>query len=126
VKDPDLIRLTIDVGEVSLSVDEAIPCGLIINELISNSLKHAFPDDRGGEITVTCRIGEDGRITLTVSDNGIGLPPGLDVENTETLGLQLVAMLVKQLHGRIELSGDHGTLWEIAFSSMDNGKSASA
>jgi PAS domain S-box-containing protein len=126
VKDPDLIRLTIDVGEVSLSVDEAIPCGLIINELISNSLKHAFPDDRGGEITVTCRIGEDGRITLTVSDNGIGLPPGLDVENTETLGLQLVAMLVKQLHARIDLSGDHGTLWEIVFSEMDNGKSASA
>ncbi len=88
VKDPDLIRINVEVGEVSLSVDEAIPCGLIINELISNSLKHAFPDDRGGEITVKCRIREDGWISLTVSDNGIGLPPGLDVGNTETLGLQ--------------------------------------
>jgi PAS domain S-box-containing protein len=126
VTDPDLICLNVDVGEVLLSVDEAIPCGLIINELISNSLKHAFPDDRGGEITVKCRIGEDGRITLMVADNGIGVPPGLDVENTETLGLQLVTMLVKQLRGRIELSGDHGTLWEIAFSAMDNGKSVSA
>ena len=126
VKDPDLIRINVEVGEVSLSVDEAIPCGLIINELISNSLKHAFPDDRGGEITVKCRIREDGWISLTVSDNGIGLPPGLDVGNTETLGLQIVTMLVKQLHGRIELSGDQGTLWEIAFSAMDNGKSASA
>ncbi|RQW84717.1 MAG: PAS domain S-box protein [Geobacter sp.] len=126
VKDLDLIRLTVDVAEVSLSVDEAIPCGLIINELISNSLKHAFPDARGGEIAVTCRIGEEGMILLTVSDNGIGLPPDLDVGNTETLGLQLVTMLVKQLHGRMELSGDHGTLWEIAFSAMDNGKRASA
>jgi two-component sensor histidine kinase len=61
-----------------------------------------------------------------VADNGIGLPPDLDVGNTETLGLQLVTMLVKQLHGRIELSGDQGTLWEIAFSAMDNGKNASA
>jgi len=126
VKDSDLIRLTIDVGEVSLSVDEAIPCGFIINELISNSLKHAFPDDRGGEVIITCQMREDDWITLTVSDNGIGLPPDLDIGNTETLGLQLVTMLVKQLRGRIDLSGDQGTLWEIAFSTMDNGKSASA
>jgi len=126
VKDSDLIRLTIDVGEVSLSVDEAIPCGFIINELISNSLKHAFPDDRGGEVIITCQMREDDWITLTVSDNGIGLPPDLDIGNTETLGLQLVTMLVKQLSGRIDLSGDQGTLWEIAFSTMDNGKSASA
>jgi len=126
VKDSDLIRLTIDVGEVSLSVDEAIPCGFIINELISNSLKHAFPNDRGGEIIIACQMREDGYITFTVSDNGIGLPPDLDIGNTETLGLQLVTMLVKQLHGRIELSGDHGTLWEIAFSAMGNGKSVSA
>jgi len=126
VKDSDLIRLTIDVGEVLLSVDEAIPCGFIINELISNSLKHAFPDDRGGEVIITCQMREDDWITLTVSDNGIGLPPDLDIGNTETLGLQLVTMLVKQLSGRIDLSGDQGTLWEIAFSTMDNGKSASA
>ncbi|MDD2335503.1 MAG: PAS domain S-box protein [Geobacteraceae bacterium] len=126
VKEPGLVHLKVDVGEVSLGMDEAIPCGLIINELMSNSLKHAFPDDREGEITVMCRIGEDGWITLLVSDNGVGLPPDLDFRKTDTLGLQLVAMLVKQLRGRIELSGDNGTLWEIAFSAMGIDISASA
>lgn len=126
VKEPGLVHLKVDVGEVSLGMDEAIPCGLIINELISNSLKHAFPDDREGEITVMCSIGEDGWITLLVSDNGVGLPPDLDFRKTDTLGLQLVAMLVKQLRGRIESSGDNGTLWKIAFSAMGIDISASA
>jgi two-component sensor histidine kinase len=108
VKDRALICLTVDAEEVSLGVDEAIPCGLIVNELVSNSLKHAFPDGGEGEISVRCRVEEDGWITLTVSDNGIGLPPGLDFRNTETLGLQLVTMLVKQLRGRIAIDPEPG------------------
>jgi PAS domain S-box-containing protein len=108
VKDRALICLTVDAEEVLLGVDEAIPCGLIVNELVSNSLKHAFPDGGEGEISVRCRVEEDGWITLTVSDNGIGLPPGLDFRNTETLGLQLVTMLVKQLRGRIAIDPEPG------------------
>jgi PAS domain S-box-containing protein len=108
VQDQHLISLIVDAEEVSLGVDEAIPCGLIVNELVSNSLKHAFPDGGEGEISVRCSVEEDGWITLTVSDNGIGLPPGLDFRNTETLGLQLVTMLVKQLRGRIAVDPEQG------------------
>lgn len=115
VKDPDLIHLTIEAGEVSLGMDEAIPCGLIINELISNSLKHAFPEGRSGEISIRCGI-EDGWIVLAVSDTGIGLPLGLDAGCTETLGLQLVTMLVKQLRGRITVGREQaGTVFFITF-----------
>jgi len=113
--DPDLITLNVDVGDFSLEIDQAIPCGLIVNELVSNSLKHAFPDDRGGEITVRCHAEEDGLITLTVSDNGVGLPPDLDVGTTDTLGVQLVTMLVKQLKGHIEFERDKGTAFTIHF-----------
>lgn len=104
-KEPDLIQLNVDVGEVALGMDEAIPCGLIVNELVSNSLKHAFPHGRSGDITVQCRIGADGRVVLEIADTGIGLPPGMDLETTGTLGLQLVSMLVKQLRGELLVDG---------------------
>lgn len=113
-RDTDRIRLNVEVENVLLGMDEAIPCGLIVNELISNSLQHAFPIDRQGEISVRC-CSEDGWITLTVSDNGIGLPAGLDFSNTETLGLQLVTMLVQQLHGQIELRNDNGASYKVRF-----------
>jgi PAS domain S-box-containing protein len=116
VSDPDQIFFTVDAGDFLLGIDEAIPCGLIVNELVSNSLKHAFPDGRKGEISVRCHTGEEGLITLTVSDNGVGLPPGLDFRNTETLGLQLVTMLVKQLRGDIEVDGA-GTTFVVHFRS---------
>ena len=115
VHDPDLIHLKVDMGDISLGMDEAVPCGLIVNELISNSLKHAFPDSRGGEIMIRSRV-EDGWIVLTISDNGVGLPPGLDFRNTETLGLQLVTTLVKQLRGRIDINNElGGTVVSITF-----------
>jgi two-component sensor histidine kinase len=88
-------------------------------------LKHAFPDARQGEISIRLHSGDDQMIRLTVADNGTGLPPSLDFRNTETLGLQLVNMLTKQLRGQIEMSGEHGTLWVISFRTMDNAKSGS-
>jgi len=112
----DLIALNVDVEEVSLGMDEAIPCGLIVNELISNSLKHAFPDNRKGAISVQCLSNAGGWITLTVSDDGVGLPSGMDFRNTESLGLQLVTMLVKQLRGNIEVGGA-GVSYVIRFKS---------
>jgi len=108
VKDTERIGLTLDLEDVPLAIDEAIPCGLVVNELVSNAFKHAFPQDEQGEIAVRCRCEEDGMITLTVSDNGVGLPPGFDMGSCESLGLQLVTMLVKQLRGRMSLDSEKG------------------
>lgn len=115
VADQERVSLDMDIGRVSLGIDEAIPCGLIVNELVSNALKHAFPDGRKGTLRVRCRTGEDGRVTLAVSDNGVGLPPTLDFMDTGTLGLQLVTMLVKQLKGEVRLDRDGGTSFTIRF-----------
>jgi PAS domain S-box-containing protein len=108
VTDTDGIGLTVEVEDIHLAIDEAIPCGLIVNELVSNALKHAFPRGEHGEISVRCRSEEHGWATVTVSDTGIGLPAGFDIENMESLGLQLVDMLVKQLRGTIRLDTEKG------------------
>jgi len=126
VDDPRRIVMKVDVGDFQMGIDRAIPCGLIINELVSNAMKHAFPNGRNGEIAIRLHADERGWITLTVADDGVGVPHGLDFNKTETLGLQLVSMLAKQLRGQIEMSCGHGTLWVISFSKMDNSKSASA
>ncbi len=106
--------VTTEVGDVFLGVDAAIYCGLIINELVSNSLKHAFPD-RKGEITVAlCSL--DDSIELIVSDTGVGIPEDIDFRNTETLGLRLVTILAEgQLEGEITLDRSEGTAFHIAF-----------
>lgn len=112
--DPGAIALNIDVEGVFLSVNAAVPCGLIINELLTNSLKHAFPPGRQGEIRVWARA-EGSRYTLLVSDTGTGFPPGLDLRATESLGLQLVTSLVEQLDGTIEMDTSRGTAFKITF-----------
>jgi two-component sensor histidine kinase len=116
---PDGVRLKIDVREIVLGVDTAIPCGLIINELVSNSLKHAFPDGKEGTIRIELlRSVNDNTFTLIVSDNGIGFPKDLDFRNTGTLGLQLVITLVEQLKGTIELDRSEGTEFKITFAEV--------
>lgn len=108
------VALVIEAGDVSLGIDAAIPCGLIINELVSNSLKYAFPD-RKGEIKIALRD-VNRRIELTVSDNGVGIPEDIDFRNTETLGLRLVTILAEdQLNGDITLTRDNGTAFCITF-----------
>lgn len=97
---PDRIALQVHEGTMCLDINRAVPCGLILNELISNSLKHGFPDGRCGEVSVQVSS-ENDWITLTVADTGVGLPVGQNFSATETLGLQLVHLLVKQLAGRI-------------------------
>jgi PAS domain S-box-containing protein len=111
--DPGRINLKVDAGGLSIAVDRAIPWGLIINELVSNALKHAFPDNRSGEISIRFRLEGDDRLTLTVADTGVGMPPDLDFINTETLGLQLVTMLTLQLNGQISMEGTTGTAFTI-------------
>jgi PAS domain S-box-containing protein len=108
------IELRLDIDNVFLNLDLAIPCGLIINELVSNSLKYAFPDKAEGEIVVGLRV-EDDNIKLVISDNGIGLPKHIDYRNTESLGLQLVVTLVDQLNGAIKLDNKRGTKYTIVF-----------
>jgi two-component sensor histidine kinase len=113
---PDGIKLKINVHEVLMGVDTAIPCGLIINELVSNSLRHAFPNGKEGEIRIDLlRSINDNTFTLVISDNGSGFPKDLDFRNTETMGLQLVITLVKQLNGTIELDSSGGTKFQIVF-----------
>jgi len=116
---PEIIALEINVEDVFLGIDNAIPCGLIINELVSNCLKHAFPKGKKGKIRVELRSDKDlhagDKFTLTVSDDGIGFPKDLDFRNADTLGLQLVTTLVKQLKGTIELDRDGGTEFKITF-----------
>ncbi|MCY7324126.1 MAG: PAS domain S-box protein [Phormidesmis sp. CAN_BIN36] len=110
-----LIKLNIQVENVRLSIDTAIPCGLIINELISNSLKYAFSLGQAGEISIRLSSETEDRYTLVVQDNGLGLPTDLNFRNTRSLGLQLVCSLTKQLHGTIDLEDYHGASFKITF-----------
>jgi PAS domain S-box-containing protein len=100
--DPNRITLLIDAAEVSLPIHAAIPCGLIVNELISNALKHAFPGHRHGEIRIGL-VSRENQVELSVSDNGAGVPEGLELANATTLGLQLVTLLADQLGAKITL-----------------------
>jgi PAS domain S-box-containing protein len=108
------VKLNIHVDDVFLGIDTALPCGLIINELVSNSFKHAFPAGREGEISITLDS-DNGTFILIVSDNGISFPTDLDFRNTESLGLQLVNNLVEQIEGTIELDRSSGTAFTITF-----------
>ena len=109
------IRLTSDIAPISLSLDTAIPCGLIINELVTNSLKHAFQSRHGGEIRVELCKQPDGNHALTVCDDGAGLPPRLRIEETRSLGLRLVRTLTEQIGGKIVVSSNGGARFEIQF-----------
>jgi two-component sensor histidine kinase len=95
------VRLDKDLEPVRLSLDQAIPCGLILNELISNALKHAFPGAAAGRIAITLR-GEGERVSIGIADDGKGLPHDFDEERDANLGLQLVRTLIGQLDGHIE------------------------
>lgn len=113
------IKPIIDVGEIFLNIETAIPCGLIINELVSNSLKYAFPDHREGVIKIELKE-EDGELTLKVSDNGIGFPEDLDYKDVKTsLGLKLVNMLIDQIDGTIDLDRSKGTEFIIKFRELE-------
>lgn len=110
------ISLNIEVSDVRLGVDTGIPCGLIVNELVSNALKHAFPDGRSGQITVSLQR-TNGTYVLSVKDDGVGFPKDVDFRNTPSLGLQLVNTLTTQLEGEVELiSNGQGTEFRITFS----------
>ena len=113
------VTLDMDVRDISLDIDTALPCSLIINELVSNSLKYAFPGGKGGKIGIRVTRDEDSGYTMEIRDNGVGLPPDLDLERTETLGLRLVhGIALSQLGGSIETGKGIGTSFIIRFPEM--------
>ncbi len=110
-----LVSLEVDADDLFLGVDKAIPCGLIVNELVSNALKYAFPDGRSGVVRLSLDADADDGVTMTVADTGVGLPDGLDIENASSLGLRLVTILVEQIGGRLEIVRSPSTAFKIRF-----------
>ena len=111
----DRITLSIQADPIWIEVRNAVPCGLLVNELLSNSLKYAFPGDQGGEVTIALRATSAGQMVLIVRDTGIGFPAHMDFRHTDSLGLQLVCLLTEQLGGTIELERASGTQWTLRF-----------
>lgn len=110
------LQIDIDCNQTNLNLDKAIPCGLIINELVSNSLKYAFPDEKKGEIKIGFGTTDENNLELVISDNGIGIPDDIDFRTAESLGLHLVTMLAEdQLDGEISLDRTGGTEFKIHF-----------
>jgi PAS domain S-box-containing protein len=112
------IECDVNVGDVMLDIETAIPCGLIINELVSNSLKHAFIDKTEGKISFNM-MRNSNMINFNVSDNGIGIPDNFHIENTSTLGLNLVKTLVNQLEGELTVEHNNGISYDVIFKEME-------
>jgi two-component sensor histidine kinase len=110
------VELVIEVDELHLDMNRAISCGLIINELVSNALKHAFSHTMGARIQIDLEPLGGGRHALRIADNGVGLPPGFDFGRADSLGLQLVRSLTQQLNGTISVAREAGTTFTIMFS----------
>jgi len=116
------IEIEIDVQPVSLNVETAQPCGLIVNEIISNVFKHAFPNQKDGKIVVELYRQQTGKVYLKIADNGIGLPANLDIYNSESLGLELIITLTQQLNSKLTVNRQVGTSFELTFSELDYNK----
>jgi PAS domain S-box-containing protein len=112
---PEQVRMETEFEELSLDINSAVPCGLILNELISNALKHAFPEGRTGVIKIGLRRGPGGAVELRVADDGVGFPKGLDFRKAESFGLQIVNLLVDQLEATIEIDRTKGTAFTVTF-----------
>lgn len=110
---PDVVRLTVEVAEVPLAVDTAILIGLVISELVSNSLRHAFPNGRRGVVRVSVTEDQEKRLVIVASDDGIGLPESVDFRHAQSLGLQLVSLLSDQLKATVDLERHGGTTFKL-------------
>ncbi|MGD2085884.1 MAG: histidine kinase dimerization/phosphoacceptor domain -containing protein [Candidatus Aminicenantes bacterium] len=109
------IRVKVKADNIKLGIDTAIPCGLIINELLTNAFKYAFPKNRTGKIHIHMQMIESKYYKLMVSDNGVGLPEHIDVQHPSTFGLNLVYLLTQQLEGKVEAQSEKGTRFMITF-----------
>ena len=108
------VKLVLNLSDLFLNLDLSIPCGLIINEIISNSLKYAFPSKKGGIIFVNLTV-KNKLVNIEIGDNGIGIPGHIDIKQTQTLGLQLVDTLIEQIDGSLKLERNNGTKFIIKF-----------
>ena len=109
-------NIAVNAVEVRLGVDKAIPCGLILNELVTNSCKHAFPESWRGDPAIAVDLSEEGgAVTLRVSDNGVGIADAVALEQPQTFGLSLVSLLARQLRGTIRVARDGGTAVTVEF-----------
>ena len=108
------VKLNLDIDDVSMNIDKAVPCGLIVNELVSNALKYAFPGEKKGELRVALKLGE-GNYSMIIGNNGDPFPEDVDFRNPKSLGLQLVSALIDQLKGTVELDRGSGTEFKITF-----------
>jgi two-component sensor histidine kinase len=111
------VRVVNRVARTGLPLEQAVPCGLIINELVTNALKHGFPGERSGRITVELGPGGGRQLLLRISDDGVGLSPGMDLAGASTLGLRLVSSLASQLGGQLEtgMPGEAGAAFSVVF-----------
>ncbi len=114
-QDPETVLLVTEMEPVPVSLDTALPCGIIVNEALQNSLLHGFPEGRTGEVTVRLRERPSGTATLTMADNGIGLPSGMDWTTSQTLGFRLMRALARQLSGELEIRSARGTEVRLRF-----------
>ena len=109
------VALTTDIEAIEIGLETAVPLGLLLNELVSNSLKHAFPEERMGTVSISLKRAENGAIRLLVADDGVGMPPGMDSSSSPSLGLKLVSTLIAQLDGRLDIDSSQGTRISVLF-----------
>lgn len=116
------LRLDAPDAPMHIDLDRAVPCALLINELTTNAFKHAFPDERQGEIVIALKPLSDGKVELSVADDGVGLPPDFELDTVKSLGLQLVPLFVDQLHGELVIGKGPGACFSLKFSTFVVGK----
>jgi PAS domain S-box-containing protein len=109
----------LNLAPVTLTIDQAIPCGLILNELVTNALKYAYPDGRAGEIRVDLSASEAGEVALTVRDHGVGLPVSVDWKNSKSLGLPIVDLLTQQIGGKLTVERSPGAMFTVKFAKVE-------
>ena len=117
----ETVTWRVDGAPVLVGIDTAIPLGLIVNELVSNAFVHGFPRSLSGDILVTLRQDQNNHLTVVVKDSGRGVPEGMDIHRVQTLGLGLVATLVEQLDGRVDIKKNDGTECTVIISPTSSG-----
>lgn len=118
IEDPGRVKLKVNVEDVKMELETAIPLGLLINEIVANSVNHAFPNYQNGKIIVELKRDND-VFLLKISDDGIGIPQSIDFKKAETLGFQLINSLVNQLDGQIEMHTNNGTTFTVKFKELE-------
>ena len=109
------MALNLRLDPVYLDLNQAIPCGLILNELLTNAVKYAFPNNRPGEVKIDLKSTRDRQVTLRVADNGVGLDPQFKVEESSSLGLKITNILTRQLHGILKVATNPGASFTLSF-----------